>query len=730
MKTTRIPRNKILQKKSPDNRIYTNQLYIPNMKRVILLCVAAIVSTLATYAIYNDSRRTFLIDSLHSALPEAKTYNDSVSIYYDLFDLHTRRDKKTDGMVLLYLAAAHNDESVQLDIARRIASASASIDTAICTTLLRHVEKMPESRERDATRSFIFLTKMRSEAIDSSEKVRQQRLNEYLHRYREDKDITPTENMEMLFVICSYLDITVPGDMLAKYINKLEEAIKKLPFHLYGIYNMYYLDASIIYSNFGDADKAVEANKKLLDIIDKLAEQSRAQNRRYRDYATHYYNTYRRILSNYTALTDNEVEYYYDRIKALTETSLDCHYDFNNSQRPTIYYLMAKKRYGEALTILKKQIDNPANASSRRLLYKQMLQAATEIDDKGAMLQAAMAYNQILENYLIQNSIERGRELQTLYDLNSLQAEKTALELENKEGELGRRHIKYVIILIAAGILLILLLLILMLYLRARRSSTNLEASNALLLEERDKLQHIQRELIEARDRARKADNHKAEFINNMSHEVSTPVNTIVEYSRLIVDNMSEEKRKYIGKYAQIVELSADMLRTIVNDVIDIAAMDNSMTSPSINSYSIKTLCEVAIESVKKYRPEGVSLRFVNSGNDDDVINTDGKRVEQVLINLLTNGLKFTETGSVELSYSIDTDNHTATFAITDTGIGVPEGKEEVIFERFEKLSTMTQGLGLGLNICRMVANLLHGKVYLDTTYTKSGSRFLFTIPI
>ena len=111
------------------------------------------------------------------------------------------------------------------------------------------------------------------------------------------------------------------------------------------------------------------------------------------------------------------------------------------------------------------------------------------------------------------------------------------------------------------------------------------------------------------------------------------------------------------------------------------------------------------------------------------MIFTDARRVEQVLVNLLSNGLKFTDEGYVELAYTVDTEAGTTTFTVTDTGIGVPEGKEEIIFERFEKLSPSSQGNGLGLSISRMIAIQLNGSLYIDTTYTGEGSRFVFTIP-
>lgn len=103
--------------------------------------------------------------------------------------------------------------------------------------------------------------------------------------------------------------------------------------------------------------------------------------------------------------------------------------------------------------------------------------------------------------------------------------------------------------------------------------------------------------------------------------------------------------------------------------------------------------------------------------------------MEQVLTNFLTNAAKFTNKGEIVLSYDIDQTQQQVIFSVTDTGIGVPKDKAEVIFERFEKLDSFAQGTGLGLHICRLIAKLLQGKVMVDTSYTQ-GARFIFIHPI
>ena len=129
-----------------------------------------------------------------------------------------------------------------------------------------------------------------------------------------------------------------------------------------------------------------------------------------------------------------------------------------------------------------------------------------------------------------------------------------------------------------------------------------------------------------------------------------------------------------------------------------------------------------------EYRvPQGVRLYFTSEIPDSHHVTSDGKRIQQVLVNYLTNACKHTTEGEIHLHCSVSEHPGKLTFSVTDTGIGVPKDKAELIFKRFIKLNQFAQGSGLGLNICLMIADKLGGKVYLDKEYT-GGARFVFVI--
>jgi len=196
----------------------------------------------------------------------------------------------------------------------------------------------------------------------------------------------------------------------------------------------------------------------------------------------------------------------------------------------------------------------------------------------------------------------------------------------------------------------------------------------------------------------------------------------------MIIDSADDSKREYLDRFSQVLRLNTGMLRTFVTDVQEISIMEHNMMSIKLRPSSLKNICTLVVDSVRiNVKPE-VELKFAKAGAPDTSINTDPYRVEIVLLNLMSNAVKFTESGSIVLDYDVNGDN-TVTFSVTDTGIGVPAEKRKTIFERFRQIDPEAEGTGLGLHVSRLIATLLNGSICLDESY-KQGARFLFTIPV
>ena len=231
-----------------------------------------------------------------------------------------------------------------------------------------------------------------------------------------------------------------------------------------------------------------------------------------------------------------------------------------------------------------------------------------------------------------------------------------------------------------------------------------------------------------ARNMAEKASHLKTAFIQNMSHEVRTPLNAITGFSQLLClpDGYLTEEEKQ--EYMSYVLNNSNLLTVMVNDLLSIADMENGEYPVKKAPTNLNEMARQAIKSIESRIPAGVQLIRQPGLDEDARYITDGTHVQQIMINFLTNACKHTASGHIVFGSSLIENPGYITFYVEDTGTGVPKEEAESIFDRFVKLDPNKQGAGLGLSICRLVAHSLGGKVWLDTSYT-DGARFVFTIP-
>ena len=269
--------------------------------------------------------------------------------------------------------------------------------------------------------------------------------------------------------------------------------------------------------------------------------------------------------------------------------------------------------------------------------------------------------------------------------------------------------------LLMLGILLLVLLLLFVtwLLLRVQRLKRTLEEREG--------------QLVVARERAEESDMLKSAFLANMSHEIRTPLNAIVGFSSLMQsEELSQEER---AEYCDIVVNNSEMLLTLLNDILDISSLECGKIRFNYASEEIVQICQHALMTTAHTRQEGVKGRF-ECAVDSFMLTTDAHRLSQILINLLTNAGKFTSEGSITLGVEIDKEHGEVLFSVTDTGPGIPPDKQEMVFNRFEKLEgNKKKGTGLGLAICRQIAVIIGGRIWVDPTYT-GGARFIFAHPL
>lgn len=237
-------------------------------------------------------------------------------------------------------------------------------------------------------------------------------------------------------------------------------------------------------------------------------------------------------------------------------------------------------------------------------------------------------------------------------------------------------------------------------------------------------------DLTEANKRAEIANAAKTRFVQNMSHEVRTPLNAIVGFSQLLSlpdDVLSAQEKQ---EFSNHIMNNTKILMMLLEDILNTTDMDNGQYKITYDEGELHYICQAAITSSEHRLQPGVKMLYQPESEEPFTFRTDPQRVQQILINLLTNACKHTKQGQIVLASSLTARPGFVTFTVTDTGSGIPADKAEAIFERFTKLNGFVQGTGLGLSICREIATLMGANVYLDTSYTDGGARFVFEVPV
>lgn len=232
-----------------------------------------------------------------------------------------------------------------------------------------------------------------------------------------------------------------------------------------------------------------------------------------------------------------------------------------------------------------------------------------------------------------------------------------------------------------------------------------------------------------ANRKLQKANDVKASFIQSMSHELRTPINHIYGFTQVLADKNIELDEKTREDTLKAVSAGAESLTHIIDDVIQLAALDSETEKPQISEISVETLVNDALDTIKPATDE-VAIKTSFDIAPSYLLNTNADMVQHALRNLLDNAVKFTSKGEICLSVRQANKglNKYVEFVVSDTGIGIPEAEQERIFERFYKVDKFTPGTGLGLSVCRVIANILKGSISIDKSYT-TGARFIFSIP-
>ncbi|MDP3444610.1 MAG: ATP-binding protein, partial [Ignavibacteria bacterium] len=254
-----------------------------------------------------------------------------------------------------------------------------------------------------------------------------------------------------------------------------------------------------------------------------------------------------------------------------------------------------------------------------------------------------------------------------------------------------------------------------------------------IVIENITKTKQFEQDLIKSKNRAEESDRLKSAFLANMSHEIRTPMNAILGFSDLMAsdDYSMEEKSEFVD----MIRSSGKLLLNLINDIIDISKIEAGELKIQLTTFKVVDLIDDLYLTFRQNLDQigKKDVRLIVSRRDeieDDEITTDKLRLQQIMTNLLSNASKFTTTGQIE--FGVIKISSQFQFYVKDSGIGIPESKLEVIFERFRQADdshTRTYGgTGLGLAITKNLTQLLNGAIWVESVENK-GTAFYLTLP-
>ena len=421
----------------------------------------------------------------------------------------------------------------------------------------------------------------------------------------------------------------------------------------------------------------------------------------------------------------------------------------------SLYYsgqtYLLKNQFNQALASQDEAWRIASETESKRLQVRISL-ALSEIHAKVGDFKRAYSYFKIHSN--LRDSVFSDEntklilELETRYQLHAKQRQ---IELLSKEQALKQSEQRKARIWIAllAIVTLFLISLSYFIYLRFKDKNKH----NKQLIEEihqrkeveqklNDYKEHLENlvdertwELKIAKDRAEEADRLKTAFLTNMSHEIRTPMNAIVGFSYLLTDPDSSEESK--AEYYNIIKSNGEVLMNLINDILDISMIESGQLKTRNKAANIGNIARELLTHYNQTKDELGKKKItitldIEDADNNLTVKTDPVRLRQVLSNLLSNSLKFTNEGRICFGYRLS-DSKEIIFFVRDTGCGIDPKNHKAIFERFNKFGNASDaklytGSGLGLAISHELVNLLGGKIWLDS-FPGKGSTFYFTIP-
>lgn len=649
---------------------------------IMMLIAILSVSQGATY----DSQVILL--QLEARLSQAKTAKDSIPILYDIYDATPRSKRYKPAHRLFWTAHNANDLPVMLDIIRLQGAITG--DEKELQTIINQAKNLPQTYEQQETMLLLKMRLMSYHTMRPDYTIQDKELSDLIRKINasDGKPQNPHDQLLNLFTITSRLRINPDSKLLIGYLDSMVRLVNTRHYKLYALRNNIYAEASSIYSDAGLHEKAIEANRKNIALLDELEQHYHDNGRKYREYDMARYLTYCRMLRNYQALSLPEVEEIYSITKAIANRNSEVAEVIKKQPATEAYYRMARKEYNLAIPLLKQCIENDNSLIINIQDLDMLRTAAAAVGDKATLDKANLDYAKAKGQLDEQAISQKYQELRISAEINKLKIKNAELEVEKAQAETQavRRTLSFIVV---AWVLIAILLVITGFYwTRYRKNAEHLAGFARMMTRQRDRLKY----------------NRYGEY----------------DYDPYLTpkEKIPSKLRKHDAK---------TLIQSILSDIFYISAIGHDNRMKHIVPMSINTILKDSTGEAAPLmkNPDNV---HVNYPEKDFNLITDPQCLNYIISHIILFAEKHSADDQVTLNVKHLEGSNMVYLIFSHAGMKIPTGHEESLFQDFVDWDEMRDIEDSALFICRMISFLLKCNIAYNP-HSEGDPQLVVTIP-